>query len=86
MTRKKIIMRKTKSKSKKCWLGIFYFLLKCWAFWLVNPRRLCLSVGTWMCLYSSFDTLTFVDRHMFTHPVIGHGFPLGKEYASFLND
>jgi hypothetical protein len=86
MIRMKILMKKTKRRSKKCWLGNCYCLLNYWVFWLVNPKILCSSVGTWVCLYSAVDTLSFVDRHVFTHPVFGFGSLSGKTTSSLLNE
>jgi hypothetical protein len=89
MRRMKILMKKTKNRLKKCWLEscfclLKYCLLKYWVFWLVNLRILCSSVGTWVCLFSAYDTLSFVDWHMFTHPVFGFGSLSGKNLQVYL--
>jgi hypothetical protein len=71
---------------KNHWSARICFLLNCWAFWLVIPWQLCLTIGIWICLYIGHATMSFDDLSMLTHPVIGCGFTFDKESANFLNE
>ena len=86
MTRKKTMMMKTSSVMANHWSARFCFLWNCWAFWLVIPWRLCLTVGIGNCLFIGHDTLSFNDLSMLTRPVIGCGFTFDNEPGSFLNE
>jgi hypothetical protein len=86
MTRKRTMKMKTSNVMVMHWVGRFCMPLNCWAFWSVLLRRLCLTVVVLNFMFIDRITMSFIDRYLITHPVIGLGFTIANEPGSFLDE
>jgi hypothetical protein len=64
-------------------VGRFCRPLICWAFWLILLWRICLTVMVSNFMFYSRFTLSFFNRYLITHPVIGLGFYIANKPGCF---